>query len=272
MRKLLFLFLGLVIINQLNAQRNPNTNSNKIKKDTATIVNPIGGDSINSYPINNTDPRFSNNNNSYKPSENKSGMIAAALNYGTTPFKSTALENGIGFSFKLGFNLLKKVESPFALYAGLGFDYLYFGGKNIDRPNNVRLAINSNAYGWYPYADLDIGQNWPITFFGTAFWGGRLFFTRQNINYLDANNARQTDTKNIEGDGTNIYGYGGGLKFSIADGLKLELRYQKNFGNSAKVVDANSIEFDGNGNLKSYKMIGTDTDLDVFFLGLVLNL
>jgi hypothetical protein len=271
MRKLLLLSLCLFLINQIKAQRNPNTNSNKIKKDTVA-VKPISGDSLNNYQNNNTDPRFSNNNNSNKPSESKSGMIAAALNYGTTPFKSTVLENGVGFSFKLGYNLLKGVESPIALYAGLGFDYLYFGGKNIDRPNNVTLAINSNAYGWYPYADLDIGQNWPITFFGTAFWGGRFFFTRQNINYFDANNVKQTDTDNIEGDLTNIYGYGGGLKFDISEGFKFELRYQKNFGNPAKVVDANSIEFDGNGNLKSYKMIDTDTDLDVFFLGLVLNL
>lgn len=272
----------LVFGGKLIAQRNQNTNSNKIKKRKSFFNAAIdssyiksNNDSIITNKVesapNNLEAKLDNIFDQNSPSHNLA-LIGAAINYGTSPTTSNNLENGFGFSFKLGYNFLNKLQSPFALYAGLGFDYLYFGGKRINKPNDVSLSINSNAYGWYPFIDFDIGKNWPLTFFGTAYWGGRIFYTRQNINYLDANNAKQTDTKNIEGDGTNIYGYGGGIKLKITDGIRLELRYQKNFGNTAKVVDPTSIEFDVNGNLKSYRIVGTDTDLDILFLGLVIHI
>lgn len=238
------------------AQRNPNTNSGKINKNKS-------GDSIQ----NNQNQQLSD---SFEDKKGNNGQFGAYINYGTSSFSLPKLE-GIGFSFKLGKNLLGE-NLPISLITGLSFDYLYFGGKSTTQSNNVKIAINSNAYGWYPYLDLELGSSWPITIFGTAYWGGRFFYTRQNINYTDANNQPKTDTKNLDGDVTQIYGLGGGLKIKLTDGLKLELRYQQNHGNEIKIVDPSSIQFDSFGNLKTYQNKSTETNLEMFFLGLLICL
>jgi len=238
------------------AQRNPNTNSGKINKNKS-------GDSIQ----NNQNQQLSD---SFENNKVNNGQFGAYINYGTSSFSLPKLE-GIGFSFKLGKNLFNK-NLPISLITGLGFDYLYFGGKSTSQSNNVKIAINSNAYGWYPYLDLELGSSWPITLFGTAYWGGRFFFTRQNISYTDPNNQPKTDTKNLEGDVTQIYGLGGGLKIKLTEGLKLELRYQQNHGNEIKIVDPSSIQFDSFGNLKTYQNKSTETNLEMFFLGLLICL
>ncbi len=240
------------------AQRNPNTNADKINKNKK-------GDTIQNNQIQNK-----TNSNSIDINSGNKGQFGAYLNYGTSSFESPELE-GIGFGFKLGKNLLGE-NLPISLITGLGFDYLYFGGKSTTQSNNVKIAINSNAYGWYPYLDLELGSSWPITLFGTAYWGGRFFFTRQNINYTDANNQPKTDTKNLEGDVTQIYGLGGGLKLKLTEGLKLELRYQQNHGNEIKIIDPSSIQFDSFGNLNSYKNKSTQTYLEMLFLGLLICL
>jgi hypothetical protein len=261
MRLLIIVFLNLIIVG-LFAQRNPNTNAGKINPNYKSDT------SIN----NQTNSAVSSPNQAVPPiaiDDNNSIQLGASLNYGTTLNQSDIMENGFGFGIKLGFNLIK--DAPIALYTGLGFDYLYFGGKKISQANNVDVAINSNAYGWYPYADLELGPNWPITIFGTAFWGGRFFYTRQNITFYDAQNNKQTNTKNLEGDATQIYGYGGGIKWNLSKGIKMELRYLKNYGNYSKVVDPKTIEFDSFGNLKSYQNKYTDTDLGVYSIGLILN-
>ncbi|MFM7855119.1 MAG: hypothetical protein ACKO96_25125, partial [Flammeovirgaceae bacterium] len=130
---------------------------------------------------------------------------------------------------------LKKKTSPISLYGGLGFDYLYFGGdrtyQSFPYSNDVSVAVNSNAYGWYPYLDFEIADKSPVIPFGTAFWGARFFYTRQNINYSDALGNRQSRTKNVDGDITTIYGLGGGVKIKLAPGALLELKYQRSFGN-----------------------------------------
>ena len=238
------------------AQRNPNTNADKINKNKK-------GDTI----INNQNQLI---NDSKDNNFRNKGQFGAYLNYGTSSFSLPELE-GIGFGFKLGKNLFSE-NFPISLITGLGFDYLYFGGKSSSQSNNVKIAINSNAYGWYPYLDLELGSSWPITLFGTAYWGGRFFFTRQNINYTDANNQSKTDTKNLDGDVTQIYGLGGGLKIKLTEGLKLELRYQQNHGNEIKIVDPTSIKFDSFGNLNSYQNKSTQTNLEMFFLGLLIYL
>lgn len=259
-------YILLIIINLqfilVIAQRNPNTNAGKINPNYRSDT------SLNNQ-TNTVAPSTTNQLATPNNSDHNSVQLGASFNYGTSLNNSDIMENGFGFGFKLGFNLIK--DAPIALYTGLGFDYLYFGGKKISQTNNVDVAINSNAYGWYPYADLELGPNWPITFFGTAFWGGRFFYTRQNITYYDAQNNQQTDTKNLEGDATQIYGYGGGIKFNLTKGLKFEFRYQQNYGNSSKVVDPNSIKFDSFGNLQSFENKYTDTDLGVYSIGIILN-
>ncbi len=254
-------FIPIIIIIILTyssafAQRNPNTNADKINKNKK-------GDTI----INNQNQLI---NDSKDNNFRNKGQFGAYLNYGTSSFSLPELE-GIGFGFKLGKNLFSE-NFPISLITGLGFDYLYFGGKSSSQSNNVKIAINSNAYGWYPYLDLELGSSWPITLFGTAYWGGRFFFTRQNINYTDANNQSKTDTKNLDGDVTQIYGLGGGLKIKLTEGLKLELRYQQNHGNEIKIVDPTSIKFDSFGNLNSYQNKSTQTNLEMFFLGLLIYL
>ncbi|MFZ4796785.1 MAG: hypothetical protein ACOYMA_04780 [Bacteroidia bacterium] len=257
MKKLIITFLYcLVLISHGFAQRNPNTNAGKINKNPNKDT--IQNNQVQKQP---SDNPFENQ------SENKV-QLGAYLNYGNSANYSKVLENGIGFGFKIGGNLLNK-NMPISLYTGLGFDYLYFGGKKITQSNNVNVAINSNAYGWYPYLDLELGPSWPITFFGTAYWGGRFFYTRQNINYLDANNQSKTDTKNLEANVTQIYGIGGGIKIKISDGLKIEFKYQKNYGNILNVVDPNTIQFDSFGNLASYQNQTTDTDLEMLFVGIL---
>lgn len=265
MKRYILLTINTLHVLVIFAQRNPNTNAGKINpnyQSDTSLNNQTNTNSAATSPNQAISPSaFNDNNNSVQ--------LGASLNYGTSLNNSDILDNGFGFGFKLGFNLIK--DAPIALYTGLGFDYLYFGGKKISQTNNVDVAINSNAYGWYPYADLELGPNWPVTFFGTAFWGGRFFYTRQNITYYDAQNNKQTNTKNLEGDATQIYGYGGGVKLSITKGIKFEFRYQKNFGNSAMVVDPKTIKFDSFGNLQSYENKYTDTDLGVYSIGLILN-
>lgn len=240
------------------AQRNPNTNAGKINKNK-------NGDTVQNNQFQNQ-----TNSNSFGVNSGNKIQFGAFVNYGTSSYESPELE-GIGFGFKLGKNLLSE-NLPISLYTGLGFDYLYCGGKKTTQSNNTTIAINSNAYGWYPYLDLELGSNWPITIFGTAYLGGRFFFTRQNINYTDANNQSKTDTKNLEGDVTQIYGLGGGLKLKITEGLKLELRYLQNHGNEITIIDPATIQFDSFGNLKTYQNKRTDTDLEIFFMGLLICL
>lgn len=260
-----FIFCVFIYTNGF-AQRNPNTNAGKIFR-----TNPVDS---NQRKQNNTNNPINQNNQppANDPFSDDGGnkiQLGAALNYGNTINAASNLENGIGFSFKLEFNLLNQTW-PISLHTGLAFDYLYFGGKKITQTNNTSVAINSNAYGWYPYVDLDLGSKWPITPFGTAYWGGRFFYTRQNINYTDVNGADKTDTKNIEGDATKIYGIGGGIKLKLGSSAKVELRYQKNYGNFSTVVDPNTIQFDSFGNLASYQNKNVDTDLDMFFMGITL--
>lgn len=256
MMKFIPVFLIIILtISTAFAQRNPNTNAGKINKNKK--ADTLQNKQTQNQLINNS---FDNN------SGNK-GQLGAYLNYGTSSFSLPELE-GIGFGFKLGKNLFNE-NLPISLITGLGFDYLYFGGKSTTQSNNVKIAINSNAYGWYPYLDLELGSSWPITLFGTAYWGGRFFFTRQNINYTDANNQSKIDTKNLDGDVTQIYGLGGGLKIKLTEGLKLELRYQQNHGNEIKIIDPSSIQFDSFGNLKSYQNKSTQTNLEMLFIGLI---
>ena len=252
MNKIIAIILTLTLtFSNAIAQRNPNTNANKINKNQI-------GDTI---------PKDQKLRNSERINYQNKGQAGAYLNYGTRSL-SLPENEGIGFGFKLGKNLFSK-NLLISLFTGLGFDYLYFGGKSTNQNNNVKIAVNSNAYGWYPYLDLELGSNWPITLFGTAYWGGRFFFTRQNINYTDANNQPKTDSKNLDGDVTQIYGIGGGLKLRLIEGIKLELRYQQNHGNEIKIVDPNTIQFDSFGNLKTYQNKRTDTDLEMLFIGLI---
>jgi len=269
MKQINLLIIILLFWNIVSAQRNLNTNAGKINTTQKSDTNARNQTQTNAQNLYQNQETTSN---PFEFGDNNSVQLGAGLNYGNSLIKSDIMENGIGFSFKLGFNLLKKLESlPIALYAGLGFDYLYFGGKKVSQANSVNLAINSNAYGWYPYIDFDLGNNWPVTFFGTAFWGGRFFYTRQNITYFDAQNNKQTDTKNLEGDATQIFGYGGGVKFKVIKGLKLELRYQQNYGNDTKIIDPSSITFDSFGNLETYNNKYTDSDLGVYTFGLLIN-
>jgi len=257
MKKLHFTTLFFLLISTFGfAQRNPNTNASKFFKK-------INKDSIQTNPV---QAQFSDN--LFENEGVNKLQLGAYLNYGNSPTYSKVLENGIGFGFKIGGNWLSK-NMPISLYTGLGFDYLYFGGKKITQSNNVDVSINSNTYGWYPYLDFEIGPSWPITLFGTAYWGGRFFYTRQNITYLDANNQSKTNTKNLEGDVTKIYGIGGGIKLKLSPSLKLELKYQQNFGNVLNIVDPNSIKFDNYGNLESYQNQTTDTDLNMLFVGIL---
>lgn len=257
MKQLIFLFLYcLVFISQGFAQRNPNTNAGKINKKP------------NKDTIQNNQVQKQPDKNIFNSISENKVQLGAYLNYGNSATNSKVLENGIGFGFKIGGNLLNK-NMPISLYTGLGFDYLYFGGKKITQSNDVDVAINSNAYGWYPYLDLELGHSWPITFFGTVYWGGRFFKTRQNITYLDANNQSKTDTKNLDANVTQIYGIGGGIKLRLTNGLKLKFKYIQNFGNVLNLVDPNSIKFDSFGNLESYQNQSTDTDLNMLFVGIL---
>lgn len=199
-------------------------------------------------------------------------QIGAAFNFAHGISTNPNIADGIGFSFKLGYNTLNMFNLPISLYTGLGFDYLYFGGKSNLLDNGANLHVNSNAYGWYPYVEMDLFPEWPVSFFGNAYYGVRFYKTRQNITYFDKNNQKQTTADNIEGDQTQIYGWGGGVKIKIVDHVKLELRYQRNFGNVAKIIDPESITFDNiTGKLKSYTNSRTDTDFTMFFLGIILS-
>lgn len=261
MKQITLLILLLSVFNSF-AQRNPNTNAGKIKKQP-------NGQNAPTDSIDNDTARISDDIN-YSNTRH-SVQLGAALCMSFAPKAATqTLGVGYGFAFKLGGNVLKKADIPFNLYAGLGFDYLYLGGDRSFLANNVDIAINSNAYGWYPYLDLEFGRDWPIKPFATAYGGWRFFYTRQNINYLDAAGAKQTDSKNLEGDVSLIYGIGGGLKIAVTKGILLELRYHQNYGNNIKVIDPKTIQFDANGTLKSYQNFNTDSDLNLFFLGITI--
>jgi hypothetical protein len=242
---------------QLYAQQNPTTISGKIKGDSSVINSQVATPPTNAID---TEP------------DTRKIQFGAALNYAHGIGTNDNISNGIGFSFKLGFNTIKKLELPLALYGGLGFDYLYFGGKSTSLPNSASIAINSNAYGWYPYVDLDLFPDLPISVFGNVYYGWRFYYTRQNLNYYDNNNDKQTKTDNIDGDVTGIYGWGGGIKIKVSKRIKWELRYQRNYGKVAKIINPESIVFDNTtGNLKSYQNVNSSTDFNLFFLGLLLS-
>lgn len=269
MKKTTLLSLLLILFAlTTTAQRNPNTNAGKISKLPAGNTSSTR-DSLDSFKADSLQ-NSSNNANNF---DGKSVQLGAALCFSlpTTNIDKT-LNTGYGFAFKLGFNTLSKIESPVNLYAGLGFDYLYFGGDKSYLSNNASLAINSNSYGWYPYVDLELGRDWPFKVFGTAYYGARFFYTRQNINYTDGTGQSRTDTKNIEGDITRIYGIGGGVKLQIVKNVLFELRYHRNYGNVIKVIDPQSIKFNSStGTLESYQNFNADSDLNIFYFGIMLS-
>jgi hypothetical protein len=257
MKQLVTYIFILLISFQLHAQQNPTTISGKIKGDSSVVSQ------LAMTPPNNkvdTSPDI------------RRVQFGAALNYAHGIGTNDNISNGIGFSFKLGFNTIKKLDLPLALLAGLGFDYLYFGGKSSSLPNSASIAINSNAYGWYPYLDVDLFPELPISVFGNVYYGWRFYYTRQNLNYYDINNDKQSKTNNIDGDVTGIYGWGGGLKIKVSKRIKWELRYQRNYGKVAKIINPESIVFDNaTGNLKSFQNVNSDTDFNMFFVGLLIG-
>jgi hypothetical protein len=116
MKLLITIFLNLILAS-LFAQRNPNTNAGKINpnyKSDTIINNQTKPNSEVSSPNQAVPPIAIDDNNSIQ--------LGASLNYGTTFNQSDIMENGFGFGFKLGFNLIK--DAPVAFYTGLGFDYL----------------------------------------------------------------------------------------------------------------------------------------------------
>jgi len=247
----------LLMSRLLNAQTNPTTIFGKLRGDS-TAYRSKAVQSPNAAVDMDEDSRLM--------------QFGAALNYAHGIGTNDNISNGFGFSFILGFNTLKKLDIPLALYGGLGFDYLYFGGKSNSLPNNASIAINSNAYGWYPYVDLDLFPDLPVSVFGNVYYGWRFYYTRQNLKFYDVNNTKQTKTDNIDGDVTSIYGWGGGIKIKVSKRIKWELRYQRNYGNVAKIINPESIVFDNTtGNLKSYSNSRSDTDFDMYFMGLVLS-
>jgi len=257
MRQLIIYNLMLLMFCQLHAQQNPTTITGKIKGDSSAISS-----------------RAVSSPKAYLDTieDSKKMYIGAALNYAHGIGTNENISNGVGFSFKLGFNTIKRLELPIALYGGLGFDYLYFGGKSSYLPNNASIAISSNAYGWYPYLDLDLFPDLPVSIFGNVYYGWRFYFTRQNLKYYDVSNTKQTKTDDIDGDVTSIYGWGGGIKIKVSKRIKWELRYQRNYGKVAKIINPESIVFDSTtGNLKSYQNVNSDTDFDMFFMGLLLS-
>lgn len=247
----------LLMKSQLHAQQNPTTIYGKIKGDSSVIRSQAAPNSAPDMDLG---------------EDTKFVQFGAALNYAHGIGTNDNISNGIGFSFKLGFNTIKKLELPLALYGGLGFDYLYFGGKSSSLPNYASIAINSNAYGWYPYVDVDLFPDLPVSVFGNVYYGWRFYYTRQNLNYVDINNDKQSKTDNIDGDVTGIYGWGGGLKIKVSKRIKWELRYQRNYGKVAKIINPESIVFDNaTGNLKSFQNVNSDTDFNMFFVGLLIG-
>ena len=104
MIKIVITFLcTLVLVNISFAQRNPNTNAGKInknpKKDTLQNNQVQNPPSINTFG---------------DVSSNKV-QLGAYLNYGNSITSSNVLENGIGFGFKLGGNLLNN-NIPISIY------------------------------------------------------------------------------------------------------------------------------------------------------------
>jgi len=252
---LAFLLQSLILL----AQKRDTTNTD--------VNNPSSG----YYNQKNT-PSASSMNQMQMEEDKKIVQLGAALNFAKGIATNENISSGVGFSFKLGYNWLNKVPIPISLLTGLGFDYLYFGGESSSLQNGASLKVNSNAYGWYPYAEIDLFPDFMFSPFGGVYSGLRFYKTRQNINYFDINNEKQTKSDNIDGDITKINGWSAGLKIRMVEHIKVEIRYQRNFGNVAKVIDPKSITFNPiTGNLASYKNSETDTDFEMIFLGVLFS-
>lgn len=197
-------------------------------------------------------------------------QLGASLYYGNSSISSANLENGFGLGVKIAYNWLKE-ESNFSIYTGLTLDYMNFGGKRIKPQNNTSISVETSSFGVYPYLDVEIGHKESVILFGSTFIGIRTFGTDQVIEYSSATGGASTRNSNsLKDTETLIYGVGGGLKINLSNPLKLEIRYQKNFGGARNIVDPNSILFDSSGKLVSYKTSNIDTDLDIISLGLLI--
>jgi hypothetical protein len=191
------------------------------------------------------------------------------------------LNNALGFSLKLGWNVLEKVNIPLSIYWGVGLDYLFINSKKTNYPG-FKTDLVSDAANGIMYADFDLDfskddDSNPIVLFGNTFCGFRNYTDNLSINFSDT--SKKGNVTKIIAEKSFIYGYGGGIKFlNLSKGadkfginLSLEFKYQKYFGNSLKAVDVNSLIFDNTGHLQSYKVIDSDFNYDLFTVGLFIG-
>lgn len=176
--------------------------------------------------------------------------------------------NAFGAGGNLGYALLKKnkLVIPIAMYGGLNFDYLWFGGKQLNS-GIYTINVNSNAYGWSPYVKLAVGKTIKVYGYGT--FGYRFFYGRNKLTWevtdSNGNIERKSDGRNFTGDASFFSGIGGGLCIGA-----LEVRMVYNAGRNAAILDPKSIVLDANGNLLSYLSVKSLTDMWLISLGISL--
>lgn len=206
-----------------------------------------------------------------KPEKLPDAGIRAIYAHNLGTFGNRFGYDAIGFGANLGFTVIDKSKSaiPLQVHTGLNFDYLWFGGRSA-RSGDIRINVNSNAYGWAPYLKVSLGRD-KVKVFLFANAGLRFFYGKYKLtwNYIDGNGDTQTkrDGRNFTGDASFYTGLGGGLKLGA-----LELRALYNAGRNAQLLDPGSIVIDNiTGNLVSYNTVSSLTDMWLISLGLTIK-
>jgi len=183
------------------------------------------------------------------------------------------------------FGLGAEVTFPFLydtpLRVGASFRYYWMGstsktvdvrgtsGNDIELTSKVRggmtplhlhLRLDPMNYTDFPVLPY-IGGFAGIRFFGTN--------NRVSIDYLDGSEPEIEHNRKV--DVTSSYGFEVGLHIRLSYYLSLDFRYERAYGGWAQYLDFGSIEIDSQGNA-SYQLLETRTDVEMFTIGLAVEL
>lgn len=182
--------------------------------------------------------------------------------------------------FGLGgeFNLPVLKDSPLRL--GVSFRYFWMGDKARDvevtdslGSYDVDTRVHGSMMPLHLFARFDpiYMYDSPVMPYVGGFLGPRFFnvTTVVEIDYRDG--FEPVEERDRRGSTTLSYGFQLGLHIRFSENMLLDLRWERAYGSEAKYLDVRSVEIDDEG-YTFYDILETRTDVDMFTVGLVVEL
>jgi opacity protein-like surface antigen len=193
-------------------------------------------------------------------------------------FDETHTGNDAFFGLGGEFNLPVLNDSP--LRVGVSFRYFWMGNKARDvevsdslGTYDVDTRVRGSMMPLHFFARFDPMSmyDYPVMPYAGGFIGPRFFSvtTVVEIDYRDGFEPEEEKDRRVST--TFSYGFQLGLHIRIHESMLLDLRWERAYGSEAEYLDVRSVEIDDEG-YAFYQVLETRTDMDIFTVGLVLEL